>query len=57
MSNGLTGYCSYYGNIALTAATATARVVFHEEMQAAEFFRDWHEHSTELWTQQNKIVR
>lgn len=57
MSNGWTGYGSYYGNTALTAAAAKAGMVFHEEMQAAEFFRHRHELSTELWSQQNKIVR
>lgn len=27
----------------------------HKEIQTAKFIRDWHKHSTELWTEQNKV--
>lgn len=41
--------------IALTANATTAGVLLHKEVQTAEF--DWHMHSQELCTQQNKIDR
>lgn len=41
--------------IALTATAATAELAVHEEIQTAEFIRDWHQHSTELWAQQSRI--
>lgn len=41
--------------IALTATGATARVVLHKEIPTTGFVRNWHKHSTELWTEQNKI--
>lgn len=28
--------------------------VLHEEIQTAEFVSNWHNHSTELWTRQDK---
>ncbi|MGE9640787.1 hypothetical protein ACQP3J_27440, partial [Escherichia coli] len=30
-------------------------LAFHKEIKTAEFVRDWHKHSKELWTEQNKI--
>ena len=42
------------GIIALAASAATARMALPKEIQTAEFIREWHKHSTELWTEQNK---
>lgn len=42
------------GITVLTATAATAGLAPHEEIQTADFIRDRHKHSTELWTQQNK---
>lgn len=44
------------GIIVLTDTTVTAGVALHKEIQTTTFLRDWHQHSAELWTQQNKIV-
>ena len=43
------------GIIALTAPTAG--VVLHKEVQTAEFVKDCHMYSHELWTQQRKTDR
>lgn len=44
------------GIIVLTDTAVTAGVALHKEIQTTKFLRDWHQHSAELWTQQNKIV-
>ncbi|ERE66570.1 putative E3 ubiquitin-protein ligase MYCBP2 [Cricetulus griseus] len=42
------------GIIALTSTAATPGLALHKEI--AEFVRDRHRHSAELWAQQNKIA-
>lgn len=45
-----------WGIKALTTTAATVEMALHKKkIQTAEFVRDWHKHSTELWTKQNKI--
>lgn len=43
------------GIIASMVTATTAGVALHTEAQAAEFVKDWHLHSYEFWTQQNKV--
>lgn len=43
------------GIFAFMATAATAGLALHKEIQIAEFIREWHKQSKELWTEQNKI--
>lgn len=42
------------GIIAYIATAAAAGLALHEEIKTTGLIRDWHRHSTELWTQQNR---
>lgn len=44
------------GITALTTTAINVKVTFHKEIQTTEFVRNWHQHSVELWTQENQIV-
>lgn len=42
------------GIIALTVTAATAGLALHKDIKTADLIRDWHGHSTELWTLQTR---